>query len=156
MGLQQHFIEQIVNVQWGGNYYVIIAASNLDYAVSNSEDVKILATRSEFVSSGPFAEPVSGTLIDSSGNAGDDFVTLFTTSSNPIGLENIYVFVCPKTEDVKINWFDYVFAYSTEGFLDSNGFPFGPFFWIAHTWSGIPNEMKFKIRVDSGLVQASR
>jgi hypothetical protein len=144
MAVQLDHLTRIVNVQWGSGYYVIIAATNNDFATSNGGNVKVLETRSVFIGGGEGVEPVSGTLIESPGNAGDRFVTLNPTSSNILGLEQIFVFVCPKTSQVKNAWFDYVLSPYDGTILDR------PFLWIAFTMSGSPNVMDFKIRVTGG------
>ena len=152
MGLGVHPINHVVNVQWGGSVYVIIHATNNDYASSNPdvESVKVLETQSKTYGEG--AEPASGTLIESPMTAGEDFITLHPTSSNPIGVENIYVFVCPKVDEVKDNWFDYVKSLYEGDFSDDHGLPLRPFLWITHSISGSPNVMNFKIRYENHLI----
>ena len=144
MAVQLDHLTRIANVQWGtGDCYVIIAATNNDFARSNGGKVKVLETRSVFVGEGEGVEPVSGTLIESPRNAGARFITLNPTSNNPLGVEEIYVYVCPKTTQVKNSWFNYVLRSPT----DDDGLPLGPFLWIAKTISGSANVMDFKIRV---------
>jgi hypothetical protein len=148
------FLTDIINVHWGGkDVYIIIGATNNDYAQSNLASVKVLDQRSEFLAAGDF-EPVSGTLIESPDDAGENVIRLNTTSHSPVGVQNIWVFVCPKTDEVKDSWFDYVLAMfgGGAGLVDANGWPKGPYLWIAHTVTGSPTEMNFTIRNESHLL----
>lgn len=137
-------LTRVVNVHWGSGVYVIIAATSNDFAVSNLEGVNVLETKSQLIG-GVGDEPISGTLIESQIEAGENFITLNPSASSPFGPENIWVYVCPKQDDVRSHWFDYVTSGFTGEFTDENGLPSGPFLWIAKTISGSPTVMNFKI-----------
>ncbi|MCA1399357.1 hypothetical protein [Bradyrhizobium sp. BRP56] len=140
--------QNIVNVQFTPRVYVIIMASGFDYAVSNLENVKVIDKESQSFTSVPFAEPLAGTLIECSANAGKKFCTLRTTSlDNPIGPERVRILVCPKKDSVKENWFNYVQAMAQLDFLDDRFLPADPFLWYAQIRSvGKPTTINFNIR----------
>jgi hypothetical protein len=146
MAYSQDVLTRIFNVQWGG-VYVVIVARDYNYAVSNSDSVTVLDTRSEFLGGTGFPT-MSGTLVECGSSAVDDFITLPTMPTHPLGLEGIYVFVCPHTDEVKNNWYDYVKSQFDGDFSDDNGYPLRPFFWFARTWSGSKTTMNFKIRFE--------
>jgi len=142
--------QNIVNVNFAFNVYVIIVACTGDFAVAKSDSVKIIDRQSSdpALVIGGDGSPVTATLIQCSANAGADFVELQTSLiSGPLdNSEKVYAIVCPKTDDVKANWFeDYVVNFYSAGSTVTP--PTKPFLWIlSGILMGAPTLMKFKIR----------
>lgn len=139
--------QNIINVNFGLRVYVVVMASHGDYASPNSEKVKVIEQRSDPSVQNPTdGSPISAVLIECSADAGDNFLQLQTSLSSSVSgpTEFVIWYVCPKTEEVKNNWFEMFVA---SRFRDGIEISTGPFLWRSGTMSmWMPALVRFKIR----------
>ncbi len=137
--------QNIVNIQFVQKVYVVIVAANGDYAEANADGVDIIERRS-FTFAGEIFS-LSGTLIECQANIGDNFLKISTSiDQSPRGPEAIYCFVCPKTDEIKDNWFDLFVRAIPAGNVDRYGLPLAPFLWVLYPINvGRPLTMNFTL-----------
>jgi len=152
--------QNIVNVQFSFRVYVVITGARTDYAVPNPEKpgVKVIETKQ---GPGPQSPFMTGTLIECSASAGEQFASLDSTLVGGPGGEGggegstlITIMVYPKTEKVRDNWWGYARAYQGIGLKpeETRTEAAGPFLWIAEFRAYGPCKVDFTIRNKPHLI----